>query len=734
MSGGPSRLTVAVVVALVSVAGSCRSVPKQPARVSPPRTPAPPGAPGGSAEPSIRVGIVVNASRVSIGADQGLKVRESASRVPLMRATFVAAGSGQPPRFRVQVASFTAERPARQAAQRARAAVGLTPDVRWNEETRTYQVRLGEAPVREEAQVLAAKLERAGVSGAWVLEEPAPGSGLVRLLETGEELAVASVSPLLPGDLVTVDGAPYRGVVEVRGGAGGSLTTVNVLGMEDYLRGVVPNELSPLSFPELEALKAQAVAARTYALRNLGQFAVAGYDICATPACQVYRGQGSEHELADEAVARTRGVAAVHQGALVNALYTSTCGGHTEDVENIFEGDGQPYLRGVVCLPERSARATLATTAPLPPTLGTEDRLPRDAALLHALGVLETDSLAALDGFATREEARAWVASLVRAASRRGCAGRGESELPRRGAFFRHLVGSLCWEERARSLLAPEDADYLLRLEDGRDLKDEERLAAALLIQEGILTPFPNNTLRPQAALSRADAVRLLAEAAAKAGPPSLVSATFRQTSAGSLTVEREGERETLVLDARARLFRSLNGSRLATRALELVGGDAVRYVVREGRVAFLEAEQSRLGPSADHTSKLYRWEVRMTPEEVGKAVTRYGSVGVVRDVRPLRLGVSGRVVELALVGSDGELRLAGLKVRWGLGLRENLFVVDRERDEHDGVARFIFTGKGWGHGVGLCQVGAVGMARAGSPYDRILRHYYTGIELQKRY
>ena len=75
-----------------------------------------------------------------------------------------------------------------------------------------------------------------------------------------------------------------------------------------------------------------------------------------------------------------------------------------------------------------------------------------------------------------------------------------------------------------------------------------------------------------------------------------------------------------------------------------------------------------------------------------------------------------------------------GLRVRWGLGLRENLFVINRERDASGGVKRFIFTGKGWGHGVGLCQVGSFGMARAGSTYDRILQHYYTGITLAQAY
>jgi stage II sporulation protein D len=60
----------------------------------------------------------------------------------------------------------------------------------------------------------------------------------------------------------------------------------------------------------------------------------------------------------------------------------------------------------------------------------------------------------------------------------------------------------------------------------------------------------------------------------------------------------------------------------------------------------------------------------------------------------------------------------------------ENLFVINRETGPHGEIERFVFTGKGWGHGVGLCQVGAFGMAQAGARFDDILKHYYTGISL----
>src|SRR3712207_4099040 len=109
----------------------------------------------------------------------------------------------------------------------------------------------------------------------------------------------------------------------------GTLTVVNVVPLEEYVRGVVPNELSPGGWPELEALKAQAVAARTYAVSNLGRFAASGYDLTPDTRSQVYGGRSTEHPLTDRAVAETRGRVLTYKGAPVNALYTSTCGGRT---------------------------------------------------------------------------------------------------------------------------------------------------------------------------------------------------------------------------------------------------------------------------------------------------------------------------------------------------------------------------------------------------------------------
>jgi stage II sporulation protein D len=204
----------------------------------------------------------------------------------------------------------------------------------------------------------------------------------------------------------------------------------------------------------------------------------------------------------------------------------------------------------------------------------------------------------------------------------------------------------------------------------------------------------------------------------------------FRGVAEARLHVWRDEGEISYLLDPSLALFRSLEGLAAAVSQVTLVAGDEVRFITEGGTVKYLEAEQSRLGVAADRRSRYYRWQVRKTPEELARSLARYGSVGRVRDVEPMRLGRSGRIVQLAVVGETGRLILRGLEVRRGLGLRENLFVIDRERDASGAVERFVFTGKGWGHGVGLCQVGAYGMARSGATYEQILEHYYTGIEL----
>lgn len=731
-----SAVLTAIFAVAAALGGSCRTAPPRApiGQPSPPIIDAPSTLPG-IPEPSVRIGILTGVSRVSIGAPGGVVAYGKGPGVGpepfrLARASFAAVGAAAaaPARYRLQVASLREEAGAWEVARRIERATAIGTSVRWSEDTKTYQVRVGAWESREQAAANAGRLEPLGFPKPWVVEETlSTGDGRLRLLETAQEIATASLAPARPGEFLSVDGLDYRGLIELRADESGQITVINVVGLEDYLRGVVPNELSPTAYPQLEALKAQAVAARTYVVRNRGQYQGRGYDICATPACQVYRGRSTEHPLSDQAVAETAGLVAWSGGRPINALYTSTCGGHTEDGDNVFEGEAETYLAGVACVPERSAWTSIRTTR------GPRRGAGYEAALLENLGVLEETPGSAAETKVDDEELRAWTQRLVQAVRRKGCPATPARRLKRRAAFFKHVVESLCWDERARRLLAPGDSDYLLQVEDRGALAEDERSAAAILVQEEVLVPFEDNTLRPDADITRAEAIGVLARLAVKVGAPAFKRAPFREVDAGRLKVgSLDGaDAESFALEPGVRLFRALGGTKVSASELVLAAGDRVGFVVREGRVGLLEAEQSPLGPSADRTSRYYRWEVRMTPDEIARAIERYGRVGRVTDVVPRRLGVSGRVVELAVLGTEGELLLKGLKVRWGLGLRENLFVVDREAGPDGTTARYVFTGKGWGHGVGLCQVGASGMALAGAGYEDILRHYYRGVSVR---
>ena len=152
-----------------------------------------------------------------------------------------------------------------------------------------------------------------------------------------------------PDGLVRIGTRVYRGVAEVRiATGGGAIAGINELPIEQYLWGVVPRELGPIAFPELEALKAQAVAARTYAIANFSKRLADGYNLLATTADQVYGGYQDEHMLSTRAVDETAGIIATADGVRpIEALYFSTSGGFTANNEDVFNSAPVAYLRGI---------------------------------------------------------------------------------------------------------------------------------------------------------------------------------------------------------------------------------------------------------------------------------------------------------------------------------------------------------------------------------------------------
>ena len=132
--------------------------------------------------------------------------------------------------------------------------------------------------------------------------------------------------------------------------------------------------------------------------------------------------------------------------------------------------------------------------------------------------------------------------------------------------------------------------------------------------------------------------------------------------------------------------------------------------------------------------SKL-RWHKDISSAEMDRLMFRYG-VGHVTDLQATGRGVSGRITGLRIIGDDGETIIQReWPVRQALGfLNSGAFVIDIEKNTAGQIMAFKFSSMGWGHGVGMCQVGAIGMAEAGLSKRDILRHYYNGAEIKKLY
>jgi stage II sporulation protein D len=149
-----------------------------------------------------------------------------------------------------------------------------------------------------------------------------------------------------PGGFIRVGTRDYRGdVVLLRDRTG--ITAVNRVGIEEYLAGVVSAESGIKDPGDVEALRAQTIVARTYALRNVGRRESDGFDLWASVEDQVYGGVGAETGLGRDAVAATRGQVVTYQGELIDAFYSSTCGGRTSIGTEIFKGANRPYLRSI---------------------------------------------------------------------------------------------------------------------------------------------------------------------------------------------------------------------------------------------------------------------------------------------------------------------------------------------------------------------------------------------------
>ncbi len=744
-----------------------------------------------ASEPFIRIGLSTNSGSVSITtADSSLVATsmDEASKLLSTTRVTVSARSYHPPEidnFRIEFQNLPTRPDADSLAKDIRDATGETALVSLDPASNTWKVWVGKVSgSTDEADQLKAKLVEKGFEDAVLVTEKkivpsndaialsqqlrSGGSSEVRSLvkQTGnskligpevidpnlrevivngpsEPAKYSSLKPVAFGSLndrvnpVRLNGKAYRGKLEVFVNSRGSLTVVNVVPLEDYLLGVVPSELG---LPQIEAQKAQAVAARTYAIANIGTFGKQGFDMVPTIYSQVYKGVSIETQMGTAAVNQTRGIVATYQGKPIMAYFTSTCGGRTEDGGNIFD-KGEPYLKGVECSIEghRQFDPFLIKTTRRPAKLRDESNaeLARFAAVLSVSGFRIGDEQMTDDWFdeaPPTAELTSWVNQLAAKFGKTfGTLTKDAGKPPQLASI---LAKILYPPGTADTLMTDSDVDYQLAFDDAAEVPREHRADVAILLRDGYFTIHPDLTLKPNKPFTRAKLIRLIRQIyEKKKWMPAMLTGTAKSSVDGRLVLKSGKSDRTLIVRPDVFLFRQFGSEYLSVREAALIGGEEVLYQTdASGAVAYLAVKPSDAPTSAENMSPFTNWSTTLSAAAVQSRLSRYvRGIGSLYDVTIKRQGYSRRAIELEILGSNGVKTLKGGKIRSALRLNEQLFVINK-RYSGSNVTSYTFTGRGWGHGVGMCQYGAYGMAKMGVKYDEIVKHYYTGVDLTKMY
>lgn len=529
----------------------------------------------------------------------------------------------------------------------------------------------------------------------------------------GGSLLVLPVS----SETITIGDSPYRTAARLFINARGLMNVVNELSLEDYLLGVVPAELGSKVYDELEAQKAQAVAARTYAVRNMHGFESEGYDICPGPACQAYKGFSGEEPLASQAVKETAGLVATYQGQPIDALFTSTCGGETSDVGTMFPGRNEPYLKRARCV--ELDTVTIAGRA--------------DSGIL-------SEQQAAARMFAAvaqlPEQPASWSAADVERAvlAARRLTGAEETDVPRpassrRGDVLRYLAAIMQLDQKARVVTMPEDRKYYFPQTSDSDVP--AYLAAAFLMKFGVLPAQEIDRIDLNAAMPREELYALLNAWLREHSTVQEITGKIHGVNGRRVALKAEGKTTTYTLPGGIPIFRRLGDRLQEYRDVPVMIGDrAFIYQTSDKRIVGAIVQAHLDGASFDRTSSFADWTRSFRADDLVTYISRRNAIQQLQDIRPTVIDASHRIAELEVTAEGGrKFTLKGLPVRWSLNVPDNVFVYEKTKDP-DGVDRYTFFGKGWGHGIGMCQVGAYGMAFRGWTFDKILKTYYTGIDI----
>ncbi|HJW09455.1 MAG TPA: SpoIID/LytB domain-containing protein [Holophagaceae bacterium] len=587
----------------------------------------------------------------------------------------------------------------------------------------TWRVLDGHYDHLEDAEPLLAKLRNLGIDELWVSSESIPakarkGRALYAITESYERRALPGAGVWLRprGELVALQGkGRYRGKVELIPNPQSRLTVINTLDMETYLRGVVPREMGAWEYPNLEALKAQAVAARTYATANLGKRNAEGFDLTDTVSDQVYGGRDGEQTLTDQAVKETEGLVATYNGQPIQALFMADCGGHTIDVSYVFGGEA-PYLRAASCYPAMPLTRSYRTSFSVAPE-GDSTWLAPELLKLVAVGALGPEQLR---GDLMKRPARVEdLEPVLRALQQR--LGLEAQAGPRPGnvllALARGLRLNALVEGQERSV----DAAYFIP----SPMPPEDRLLAGFLTRRGMVPA----TFWSDPGITRGQALGALARMWLDLEPTDWTEGTLLLD--GQVRPKKQGPQALPLAGQLLVVEESPGGALRLAQQSDIQVGDRLRWIPQDGGARVLLRRLDPDGAAWDRYNPTAHWRQEIAEADLMALLRkRLGGIGSLRELKPT-WNAEGRVTELTVVDGEGRShKLSGMRIRGLLGLKDNVFrflVVGKAP-----ARRWVFFGRGWGHGVGMCQTGAYGMALEGATFDQILKHYYTGIELRQ--
>lgn len=437
--------------------------------------------------------------------------------------------------------------------------------------------------------------------------------------------------------VLNIRGKLYRGALEVRRLQASDMTVINVVSMREYLYGNVPAEIGGRS--PAEAIKAQAVASKMYAINNIGKHGAAGFDVCATTSCQVYKGYSSEVPQCNSAIDEVVGRVITYNGEMAGHIfYFASSGGRTEDVRNVW-GSSYPYLVSVEDKYEKIYTWTKTLRAS-----DVKSKLPQ---LGNILGITITQT--AESGRVTQLAVR----------------GTGRND---------PAVYSL---EKTRTLFSLDSQLYTIET-------DADLYTVSLA---GI------HPISLQA--SAASSMNSVSGATAAAG----INTASAKSAETLDTIKLEG-------------IKVVSASGVAPLASP---GNAVTVLGSDGKKA-INAMNSKGLAAVQSTS-----------------TAGAGSEGISTPAVPVQMYVP-------YATAPQKTQLGGKKVITATGLNSLNYTNSKMTILGDGgrtrkislvPETYTFTGKGWGHAVGMSQEGAIGMGKAGLKYDEILTHYFQGTKIE---